>query len=198
MPTPSSPSALSPEVSRAQRVAVLGMPLIALVILTAGYVMILRPKFAELRDLRARTHIASEIPALEQRITRLDSSSEKLATHRALLERVDFALPGEEDIPGLFATIDAAAQRAGVIASSVNVVRGALPDTRRALRGVTALTTEVTLYGVTYDQLKAFLHVLVSSERLIDILSVRFSPGSFSGSVRVRAYALPPRSEMGI
>ena len=98
----------------------------------------------------------------------------------------------------MFATIDAAAQRAGVIASSVNVVRGALPDTRRALRGVTALTTEVTLYGVTYDQLKAFLHVLVSSERLIDILSVRFSPGSFSGSVRVRAYALPPRSEMGI
>jgi Tfp pilus assembly protein PilO len=175
-----------------RRFFIIGMPLMVLIILAGGYMVLLRPAFAESRALGVREGVVSNIDELDAHQKSIEASMSQVAQYQKLLDRVDYALPNTEDIPGLFATIDAASQRTGVVASSVNVSRSVMRDQDPKLRGVTVLTVEVTLNGLTYDQLKAFAHVLGASERIVDISSIRFAPASLLGTIRARSYALIP------
>lgn len=171
-------------------------PILVLAIAIIGYLLALRPKLFEIRTLHTRATIASEVPALEQRLAGLERVqalfSEQLSDLQAF---VDETLPASADVPGLIATIDAVSQRAGVIVSSVEITRGAPPESfARVLGENETVLMGVGLRGVNYERIKAFLDVVAQSRRVIDTISVQFDPRRQSATLRLRAYTLAPEA----
>ena len=166
-------------------------PLIVFVMIAAGYAVLLRPRFSELRDLDARRGITQEVTDLEQRVFELGRTrmtfEQQLAVNR---EMIDAAVPGGEDAPGLFTALDAAAQRSGVSIGTMEVTREPAPESLHVLGSSPVILVSAALHGVDYARLKSFLDVLAASRRLLDVLSVQFSPQSLSATLRIRAYSL--------
>ncbi|MDO8599178.1 MAG: hypothetical protein Q7S02_03650 [bacterium] len=192
VPRPSSASSQLPTARTALAEVLLPLaPILVLAIIAAGYAFVLRPRFAALRDLRARALIEQEVVDLERQTTELANArktfEEVLATKR---EIIDAAVPGGEDVPGLFVTLDAAAQHAGLLITSMEVTREEAPVSLPALRGNPVLLMGVAIRNVDYPKLKSFLNLLAASRRLIDVLSVQFSPQSLSTTIRLRTYTL--------
>lgn len=187
-----SAAASQPAATRSFREALLPFaPLLALFVIAVGYFALLRPRFATLRDLRARRAIEREVVDLEHQAAQLASARKTFEeTFAAKREIIDAAVPGGEDVPGLFVAIDAAAQNAGLVITSMEVTREEPPAFLRALGGKSALVIGASLRGVDYPRLKSFLNVLTASRRILDVLSVQFSPQALNATVRVRAYSL--------
>ncbi len=166
-------------------------PLLLLAIIVVGYFLILRPQFMALRDLRARRGIASEIVGLEQQIAQLGRTratfEQQLTAKRG---PIDAAIPGGEDVPGLFTTLDAAAQRAGVVITTMEVTREPAPTSLKVLGSNPVILISASLRSVDYARLKSFLATVASSSRLMDVLSMQFAPQSLTATVRIRAYTM--------
>lgn len=173
------------------RLFVVGAPILVFVMVVGGYVVLLRPRFAERRDLRRRAMIASEVAGLE-------SLAAQLARTRATFEQelsgkrelIDAAIPGSEEVPTLFVMLDAAAQHAGVSITTMEVTREPAPASLTTIAGKPMLLVNLAVRGVDYPRLKSFVGNLSASRRLIDVLSVQFSPSALSATLRVRAYTL--------
>lgn len=169
-------------------------PIIVLAIAIIGYLVTLRPKLFEIRTLQTRAVIAEELPALERRLANLErvraSFDKELGDFQ---EFIDTTLPPIADIPGLVATIDAIAQRAGVAIANVEVTRGVPPEAlERVLDDNEVVAIGLGLRHVNYERLKAFLQVVAQSRRIIDTISVQFDPKRQTATLRLRAYTLTP------
>lgn len=170
-------------------------PIIVFVMVFGGYVVLLRPRFSELRDLRQRATIASEVVDLE-------SLAAQLARTRATFEQelsgkrelIDAAIPGSEEVPTLFVMLDAAAQHAGVSITMMEVTREPAPTSLTTIAGKPMVLVNLAVRGADYPRLKSFIGNLSASRRLIDVLSVQFSPSALSATLRIRAYALDART----
>lgn len=162
-----------------------------LILIAAGYFLMFRPRFATLRDLRARRGIAAEITGIEQQVAQLGRTratfEQQLAAKRG---PIDAAVPGGEDVPGLFTALDAAAQRAGVVMTTMEATRELAPTSLRALGSNPVILVGVSLRSVDYARLKSFLATVAASSRLMDVLSVQFAPQSLTATVRIRAYTV--------
>ncbi|MDP3771543.1 MAG: hypothetical protein Q8R16_04535 [bacterium] len=166
-------------------------PILVLVMVVAGYAVLLRPKFAALRDLRQRAAIEPEAAELESLATQLARTratfEQELAGKREL---IDAAIPDREQVPTLFVMLDAAAQNSGVSITTMEVTREPAPATLTTIAGKPMLLVNLAVRGVDYPRLKAFIGNLSASRRLMDVLSVQFSPSGLSATLRIRTYAL--------
>jgi len=190
-PHESSGSHAADETPSRTRVLVVLAPILAVALVVGGYATLLRPRFAELRDLRQRATIEPEVADLERLTTQLTRTratfEQELAGKREL---IDAALPGSEEVPSLFVMFDAAAQNAGVSIVTMEVTREPAPATLTTIAGKPMLLVNLAIRGVDYPRLKSFLGNLAASRRLLDVLSVQFSPAALSATLRVRTYAL--------
>ena len=193
MPTPRQQPTTPSVTRRASLGAIVrfAAPLIMVAIIAAGYAALLHPRFAALRDLRSRRSIELEVSDLERQIRESANAQETFRSALAAKrEVIDATVPDEEDVPGLFVAMDAAAQNAGVVITSMEVTREEPPASLRALNGSPVLLIGASLRSADYPRLKSFLGILASSRRLMDVLSVQFSPQAFTATIRVRAYSL--------
>ena len=167
-------------------------PIVAIVVVIAGYVMFLQPLLTALAEVRAqRASALVALPALTTDIARAEKVRAAVETiPEAQLHTIDGAVPGGEDTPGLFTAIDAAAQNAGIAIASMDVTREEPPKDIASLAGHRVLTIGISLRHVDYARLKAFLDVLASSARIMDVLSVQFAAQSLTATVRARAYTM--------
>ncbi|MFH1098791.1 MAG: hypothetical protein V1723_02645 [Candidatus Uhrbacteria bacterium] len=162
---------------------------VVLIIVLGGYALAVRPAVQEFRKISAGGRsdaliaLRSDVAQLESVRAAFDESAESAA------EVIERAAPSDERIPELFVIVDAAAQRAGVIVSSIEVNRESPPTALAALGKNRVLAIGVTLRSVDYPRLGVFLDVLAASSRIVDALSVQFAPQSFTATVRLRAYS---------
>ncbi|MBI2482626.1 hypothetical protein HYV74_00430 [Candidatus Uhrbacteria bacterium] len=168
----------------------LGMliPILVLTVLGVGYGLLLRPQFVTLRDLRARHALRAEADALERGVREVRQLSEvggSLADARAV---VDAAIPGIDDVPGLMTVMESAAQRSRVVVGGVEVSREPAPATMPELAGNDTVMVGISLRRVEYESLKTFVYLLEKSHRVLDVLSVQFSPKALTATIRARAY----------
>ncbi|MBI4433709.1 hypothetical protein HY632_02970 [Candidatus Uhrbacteria bacterium] len=167
------------------------IPVVVWCVIGLGYFFFLRPQFFTLRDLRSRHALATEGDALERQIRELrkvaEVASGELADARSV---VDAAIPGTDDIPGLIVIVESAAQRAGVSVTGIEVSREPAPASLSMLAGNDVLVVGMSVQRVEYTRLKTFLEVLASSARLMDVLSVQFSPKALTATIRARTYML--------
>lgn len=164
------------------------IPFAVACIVAVGYLVLLRPQFATLRDLRSHRATPNRIPELRAAAARWNAARSAIdvlpASNRA---EVDAIVPPTEDVPSIFVAIDAAAQRSGVSVVAIDVTRDELPPDA-AVRDVQASAISLSIRSVDYPRLKSFLGVLAASRRLFDIRSVQFTPSALTASVRLRTY----------
>lgn len=164
-------------------------PVVVLAVGAVG-VFLLRPPFAEFVRVRTASvaHTTTLAVAAETR-RRADAARATFETLTAEdLAVVDAVAPPGEDVPGLFTTIDGAAQRAGVVVASIEVTRDDPATAPSSASGAKVLAVGASIRNVDYPRLKAFLDVLASSRRLLDVTSVQFTPTSRTATLRLRAY----------
>jgi len=77
-----------------------------------------------------------------------------------------------------------------LIAGAAEVMREKAPTSLPSLRGNSVLLMNVAIRSVDYARLKSFLGILAESQRLMDVLSVQFSPQALTATIRLRAYTL--------
>lgn len=165
-------------------------PLFAFGILAIGYVAVVRGQIRTLRELHTRQSVERVSESVQEQIDRIARVERELAKiPEQDRHAIDHMVPVGEDVPGLFAIFDAAAQRAGVAVTSMDVTREAAKDLK-ASGGARMLAANLAIRNIDYPKLKAFLGVLASSQRLLDVLTVQFSPQARNASVLVRAYTL--------
>ena len=190
MTTPLNPSTKStPGKGSGTRYLVIA-PLLAFVIFVIGYFAVVRGQIRTFRELRTRQSVERVSDGAREQIDRIARVEQEIAKipeqDRQVIDRM---VPAGEEVPGLFAIFDAAAQRAGVAITSMDVTREASKDLK-ASGGARMLAANLAIRNVDYPKLKAFLGVLASSQRLVDVLTVQFSPQGRNASVLVRAYTL--------
>lgn len=165
-------------------------PVLVIGILVIGYFAVLRGQIRTFHELRARQNVERVSDGAREQIDRITRVEQEIAKipeqDRQIIDRM---VPAGEEVPGLFAIFDAAAQRAGVAVTSMDVTREASKDLKIS-GGARMLAANLAIRNVDYPKLKAFLGVLASSQRLLDVLTVQFSPQGRNASVLVRAYTL--------
>lgn len=167
------------------------IPLFIVVVFVGAYAFVFRGQFAELRELRSRRAVEETVDVRRAHVQAMEAARAAFDGVDAEDRRaIDAFAPGGEDVPGLFAAMDAAAQRAGVAIATIEVAREDPPSDIPALAGNRVLTVGASIRNADYPRLKAFLDILARSRRLMDVRSVQFSPESLTATVRVWAYTI--------
>lgn len=161
--------------------------LTVLVVLTAGFFVVIKPKIADIQT--------SGIARLEQTRAQRDSVAESLRLTRSIvesyrivnardIEKVRSALPTSADLPAMFIQVEAVALSAGLRLSNVSFTlaaparRGASAETaKETSSGFQQLQVTFTVAGGRgYVSLKNFLSTIESSVRLLDVQSLSHNP----------------------
>jgi hypothetical protein len=134
--------------------------------------------------------VEEELPVIREAADRLAAARTALAaTSEEQRRAIDAVAPPSEDVPMLFALLDAAAQRTGVHFATIEVTREEA-GSARAPSGARVLAVGLTVRNVDYPKLKTLLGMLARSQRLLDVLSVQFAPAALTANVRLRAYTV--------
>ena len=162
-------------------------PLIAsilfFIVLGAGYVFLIDPYLDEIR-LQISQDIATEKNygvIQQQKINKLIEQREEFdKINTKELEKIDYILPKEEDIPNLFAQIEAISKEYNLLLTSIatsnyneETKEGAIVKNPNSVKKV---LVSITLDGGSdYESLKNFLKALEFNIRLLDISSINIS-----------------------
>lgn len=161
--------------------------LTVLIVLTAGFVAVIKPKIADIRTLG--------IARLEQTRAQRDGVAESLRFTRSIvesyrvinaqdIEKVRSVLPTSADLPAMFIQVEAIALSAGLRLSNVSFTlatpgrSGASSETAKETSpGFQQLQVTFTVAGGRgYASLKNFLSTMESSVRLLDVQSLSYNP----------------------
>jgi len=164
-----------------------GLALIG-ILLAMGYLFVFRAEFARIRAADRTARLNEERAAKETYLKRLDQLT---AAYEAYdpedVERIRAMIPQEDDLPGLMAMLEAAAQASDLQLTSINFGAG---DTTGIppVDGLSALNINIGVQHGTYQRFKLFLESLETNLRLFDVRSANISPASASYSLTIRAY----------
>jgi Tfp pilus assembly protein PilO len=122
-------------------------------------------------------------------------AQKKLVENAALVSQEDrkllnFALPTEQDIPGLYIQISNILRTSGLRFSGMDVSEAPDDPNQKLVKG---LNISVTLDNVTYDQVKLLMNNFENSLRMMDLHEISFTPSSHSASLSLRTYYLPSK-----
>lgn len=158
------------------------------VLLTLGYVFVFRPEFARIRAADRTVRLQEERVAKEAYLAKLDELNAAFESYDAEdVERIRMMIPSEEDVPGLMAIFEAAAQAGDLQLTSINFAAG---DTTGIppVQGLEALNISISLQHGSYQRFKLFLEALEANLRLFDVRSASIAPVSASYALTIRAY----------
>ncbi|TNM64501.1 hypothetical protein FHN55_13305 [Streptomyces sp. NP160] len=181
------------------------------VVLLAGWLLVIAPQRTAVDDLRASTEqVESSESVLSARVTQLKQDFASLPERQAELAAVEGQLPAGAELPSLVRALRSAATGSGVelisltpsplvvpaaAASTTPAGGDALPgDGATAETAPTTATTASTGAGAlqqlplsvtaagTYEGLERFLEVVQNQDRLVLLTGTSFAPGEASSS----------------
>lgn len=179
--------------------------LIVVIILSAGFVMVLWPKY---QQVDAQVKLANE--QLEKEYIKLSGYLKKLQTinndygniNQDSINKIRKFLPAKPETESLIEKMEFVAKNNGVILNSLDIESGqGRPDEKTgeimppppsadlpAGVGVVKITMNMT--GASYGVLKNLITVLEKSLRLMDITNLTFNPGDESVVLIINTYYL--------
>lgn len=179
------------------------IPLLVLVVAAAGYFYLL-PKYKELKERKqVLSHKQDEVATQEAQLGGVKDLIADLKRKEAELAPLDEALPTAPAIPELLANLEALTQTSGLLAANLQIT---IPPTLtraeggsdqaqpRRLEGVLGSTENLAVLQIDlivkgqYLNLKTFLSNLEQNMRLLDVLSLTFTPAETE--TRTQEYAL--------
>ncbi len=164
-----------------------GMVLVVLM-LALGYMFIFRGQIASVRYADRVSALKDEASAKQAYLKKLDELKSRYDTFDPEdVTRLRQMIPREADVPGLLATLEAAAVQADLQLTAVNF---AASDTSGlpSIPGLSAINVSVSLAHGDYGRFKLFLDGLQSSLRLFDVRSANINPSGASYTLTIRAY----------
>jgi len=161
----------------------------------AAYFLLIMPKLSLISAARGPQgmELDARLAAAENRATSVRTAVASFAALSAeKKELVSAMLPMGEDVPDILVQIDAAARAHGMAVSSIDT----LVDPKKVSpAGRKTVSIAVNLSGGLHEQFKGFLADIERSQRLFDVQSVLFTPGSDTYSVVLRGYFFAPAQE---
>lgn len=164
--------------------------LIAAIFLTAGYFLIW-PLYQNLSDAKNKLAAGKEALVSQNKILadlqKLFNNYEDIS--EANKERIISMLPREVDEPGLFALVETLAEKNKMVALAIDISE---KDPSADLKnfGLKEVHLAVNLIGGEYIDLKNFLLDLETNLRLLDVISVNYTPEAGSVILNVKTYRL--------
>jgi len=169
------------------------------VLLVAGYLVLLGPKFSAARTV-ARSEfgeIAATRSQLEQQLAYLKKLERASTTAPSdTLRDIEELLPDDPGTPQLLTSLEAIAASSGVLIDGIEFV---VPENEEAAEtaielglpfGVSFVEVTLTVASSSYNELKALLANIEANLRLMDVIAVAYSPASKNYTIALRAYYL--------
>ena len=164
--------------------------IIPLIILGCGYLYFLRPKYNYLKMTGGLTlNILKS--SLQSKKEYLKNLEELKITYNNLTEeekeKLEQILPLKKDIPNLFVHFENLIKQNGLKLSSINFTE---EDTTEEdiKKGVKILNIDLGLKGGNYQILKKFLTNLEQDIKIMDVVSISFSPEGYN--IKLKTYYL--------
>jgi len=182
---------------------------ILIIMLTAGYFMLIRPKYKKvIRDI-ALISADKEVEYLTQQ-RYLDKLNELKAIYKNInpedKNKINVILPSQTEVEDLFSEIEVIVLKNGLLLASLQVElkedkassRGAyIPKSALKTKEEEELPKEIgqvsikmEIIGTDYNGFKNMLRTLENNLRLMDIIQLSFSPSSEQTSLELLAYYL--------
>ncbi|OJI07832.1 hypothetical protein BK004_00075 [bacterium CG10_46_32] len=170
------------------------------VIVVAGYVLALSPKFSQARSVSGIEFQAvhTERQKLEQTlsyVTKLGSG--KTAQSARTIRDVDDFLPLGPATPQILTSLESIARESGAVIDGIELVIPEEDESKKDSDSDIVLPAGVAFVEVTlaisaspYDKLKTLLSNIESNIRLMDVIAVVYSPIGKSYTIILRAYYL--------
>ncbi len=160
---------------------------IVVAIMALGYAFVFRRQIIEIAQADRVAQLNEERQAKEAYLKQLDALHEQYAAFDAEdVARARTMIPNEDDVPGILAMLEAAAQASDVQLTAVNFAAG--DTTGIDVPNVGALSIAISLQHGTYQRFKLFLETLQDNLRLFDVRSANLNPVGASYSLTLRAY----------
>ena len=102
--------------------------------------------------------------------------------------KIEYALPGEPDSPGLLAQIAAVVRAGGGTLGSVDFSLAAADPLSAAGKGIGAVDISMNINGMDYNKFKILLNLIEYNLRIIDVKNFVFSGSAASLSLNLRTY----------
>jgi Tfp pilus assembly protein PilO len=164
--------------------------LIAAIFLTAGYFLIW-PEYQKLSDDKSR--LTTQKESLNNQNYTLTSLKKLLANYDALgaedKEKIVKMLPQKVDEPGLFTLLEMLAEKNKMVVLAVDISEKE-PSAELKNFGIKEVHLAINLAGGEYTDLKNFLGDLENNLRLMDVLSLNYTPEAGSTILNIRTYRL--------
>jgi type IV pilus assembly protein PilO len=137
-------------------------------ILVAGWFLLIQPKYAEAAELRGQTaSTEQQIVMLQSRLADLERKKENLPAEQEALARISRQLPADPSLPPLIRALTAAAAKAGVALKSIAPSSPApLPAAPGADAGLAAQISVISLSVDTEGDYFAMERFVAALERL--------------------------------
>ncbi|MCK5212061.1 hypothetical protein KAJ89_05150 [Candidatus Parcubacteria bacterium] len=168
----------------------------AIVVLTIGFLYILRPKYNNIVkgiQLTIKERENDKV-VMERYITRLQSYQESYnSVSNSNKESINKMIPEEYDQEELFAYMDNLAKHIGLTLNAISInsnkkKRSVLDLEKDSVRTIQEIGISLNFSGVDYRTLKQVLAAFENSLRLIDVKNIAFFPGDNSLSVELITY----------
>jgi Tfp pilus assembly protein PilO len=154
---------------------------VSLVILIAGWFMLIGPQRSKAAGLRAdKTSALQNTTQLQTKLAVLKSQAKEIKTQYAELQAAKVKIPTTTDLPGVLRRISAAAITANVALRSVSPTQ---PTPLAADPSISAVGVTLAITGKYFDT-EQFMLNLESLDRAVVVTTLSFSPqGSSDGAV---------------
>lgn len=164
--------------------------LVMVIFLTAGYFLIW-PEYQKLSDNKNK--LVTEKETLENQnrtladLQKLFNNYEDISA--ANKEKIMSMLPREVDEPGLFTLLETLAGRNGMVVLAADItIKDPAADLKNL--GLKEVNLAINLTGGEYFNLKSFLSDLETNLRLMDVISVNYTPEASSIILNIKTYRL--------
>ena len=151
------------------------------------------PKYQELDRLWQNIERKEEeVAKRKEYLQGLRNTAEELKNYSEQLDKINFALPPEPDLPALFDFLQKAASQSGLFLKSIS---HSAPQPPSEIGGVEETSVSLKISG-SYSSLKEFVsNYLEVTSRLIEMESISFSsdpeegPREFDLTIKIHSYA---------
>jgi|SRR3989344_1968740 len=166
--------------------------LVMVIIFAAGYFFLINPKYQEIKtkigDIGTKEEEQSSLQDKLIQITKLRSAYKSISLDG--LERINMALPDSPSKDELLPQLETLISQNGLLLTSLQVddLQKSDDKTDQKATGIGKIKISMNIVGTDYYNFKNILSVLEKNLRLLDVVSLKFSPTEESASLEVITY----------
>jgi len=174
---------------------------VLIIFLTVAYFFVLGPKFQE-TQLAVQTNLDEQRALYVLNVKKLANLRTLDAAHKSLaagdLQKFKGVLPDAYEPARLFGELEEIISRGGWLVNSISLETQTVSDETAPPEETVQLNVlnekigfidiNLSLSALDYGSLKNLLRIFETNLRLLDVISVSFSPGDRSASLRLRTY----------